>query len=58
MLLSDDDDVHFVIDQQAELDFYSTRSPKQQSTGRHDAPFRNIIQATIRLVFNLTLSLH
>ena len=53
MLLSDDD-VHFVIDQHAELDLYSTSSSKQQSTGRHAAPFRNIIRATIRLVFNLT----
>ena len=34
----DDDDVHFVLDQHAELDFYSARSPTQQSAGRHVAP--------------------
>ena len=34
----DDHDVHFVLDQHAELDFYSTSSLKQQSAGRHVAP--------------------
>ena len=34
----DDDEVRFVLDQYAELDFYSTSSLKQQSTGRHVAP--------------------
>jgi len=33
----DDDDVHFVLDQLAELDFYSANSLKQQYTGRHVA---------------------
>jgi hypothetical protein len=29
----DDDEVRFVLDQHAELDFYSARSLKQQSAG-------------------------
>ena len=29
-----DDDVRFVLDQHAELDFYSTNSLKQQSAGK------------------------
>jgi hypothetical protein len=35
--------VIFWIDQHAELDFYSASSLKQQSTGRHVAPFGHII---------------
>jgi hypothetical protein len=31
----DDDEIHFVLDQHAELDFYSASSLKQQSAGRH-----------------------
>jgi len=31
------DEVRFVLDQHAELDYYSTSSLKQQSTGRHVA---------------------
>jgi hypothetical protein len=34
----DVDEVHFVLDQYAELDFYSASSLKQQSAGRHVAP--------------------
>jgi hypothetical protein len=34
----DDDEVHFVQDQHAELDFYSVSSVKQQSAGRHVVP--------------------
>jgi hypothetical protein len=37
----DDDEVCFVLDQHAELDFYSASSLKQQSAGRHDAPLRH-----------------
>ena len=33
--INDDDDVRFVLDQHAELDFYSASSLKQQSVGRH-----------------------
>jgi hypothetical protein len=39
----DDDDVQFVLDQHAELDFYSASSLKQQSVGRHVSPLRHII---------------
>jgi hypothetical protein len=39
----DDDEVRFVLDQHAELDFYSASSQKQQSTGRHVAPLGHII---------------
>jgi hypothetical protein len=35
---SDDDEVHFVLNQHTELDFYSASSLKQQSAGRHVAP--------------------
>jgi len=31
-------EIRFVLDQQAELDFYSASSLKQQSAGRHVAP--------------------
>jgi hypothetical protein len=33
----------FVLDQYAELDFYSASSLKQQSVGRHVAPLGHII---------------
>ena len=39
----DDDEVCFVLDQHAELDFYSASSLKQQSAGRHVAPLGHII---------------
>jgi hypothetical protein len=39
----DDDEFHFVLDQHAELDFYSASSLKQQSAGRHVAPLGHII---------------
>ena len=39
----DDDEVHFVLDKHAELDFYSARSLKQQSAGRHVAPLGHIL---------------
>jgi hypothetical protein len=38
-----DDEIHFVLDQQAELDLYSARSLKQQSMGRHVATLGDII---------------
>ena len=37
------DDVLFVLDQHANLDFYSASSLKQQSAGRHVAPLGHII---------------
>ena len=39
----DDDEVHFVLDQHAELDFFGASSLKQQSAGRHVAPLEHII---------------
>jgi hypothetical protein len=39
----DDDEVRFVPDQHAELDFYSASSLKQQSAGRYVAPLGHII---------------
>jgi hypothetical protein len=38
----DDDEVRFVLDQHAELDFYCASSLKQQSAGRHVAPLGHI----------------
>jgi hypothetical protein len=49
-----DDDVHFVLDQHAELDFYSASSLKQQSTGRHVAALKHIILIPSQPVFALT----
>ena len=39
----DDEEVCFVLDQHAELDFYSASSLKQQSAGRHVAPLGHLI---------------
>ena len=39
----DDDEVCFVLDQHAKLDFYSASSLKQQSAGIHVAPLGHII---------------
>ena len=39
----DDDEVHFVLDQHIEMDFYSSTSVKQQFASRHVAPLRHII---------------
>ena len=50
----DDNEVRFVLDQQAELDFYSASSPKQQSTGRNVAPLWHIILIPSQPVFALS----
>jgi hypothetical protein len=50
----DDDEVRFVLDQHAELDFYSASSLKQQSTGRHVTPLGHIILIPSQPVFALT----
>jgi hypothetical protein len=50
----DDDEVHFVLDQRAELDFYSAYSLKQQSAGRHVAPLGHIILIPSQPVFALS----
>ena len=39
----DDDEVRFVLDQNAELDFYIASSLKKQSAGRHVASLGHII---------------
>jgi hypothetical protein len=46
--------VRFVLDQHAELDFYSASSLKQQSTDRHVALLGQIILIPYQLVFVLT----
>ena len=38
----DNDEVRFILDQHAELDFFSASSLKQQSAGRHVATLGNI----------------
>ena len=51
----DDNGVRFVLDQHAELDFYSVSSLKQQSAGRHVALLGHIILIPSQLVFALSL---
>jgi hypothetical protein len=43
------------LDQHAELDFYSARSLKQQSMGRHVAPLGHIILIPSQPVFALSI---
>jgi len=50
----DDDEVRFVLDQYAELDFYSASSLKQQSADRHVAPLGHIILIPSQPVFART----
>ena len=52
----DDDEVRFVLDQHAELEFYSANSLKQQSMDRHVSPLGHIILIPSQLVFVLSLS--
>jgi len=47
----DDGEIHFVLDQPAELDFYSASSLKQQSADRHVAPLGHIIMIPSQPVF-------
>ena len=51
----DDDEVCFVLDQHAELDFYSASSLKQQSAGRHVAPHDFDSEPTSLCSFSLML---
>ena len=48
------DEIRFVLDQRAELDFYSASSLKQQSAGRHIAPLRHIILIPSQSIFALS----
>ena len=49
----DDYQVHFVLDQLAELEFYSASTLKQQSAGRHVAPLGHIFLIPSQPVFLL-----
>jgi len=53
-LQCDDDEVRFVLDQHAELDFYSASSLKQQSAGRHVDPLEHLILIPSQPVFALS----
>jgi hypothetical protein len=48
------DDVCFILDQHAELDFYSASWLKQQSTGRNVTPFGHIILIPSQPIFALS----
>ena len=50
----DDDEVRFVLDQHAELDFYSASSLKQKSADSHVAPLGHIILIPSQPVFALS----
>jgi hypothetical protein len=50
----DDDEVCFVLDQHAEVDFYSDSSLKQQFAGRHVTPLGHIILIPRQPVFALS----
>ena len=52
----DDDEVCFVLDQNAGLDFYSASSLKQQSMGRHVAPLGHNTLIPNQPVFALLLN--
>ena len=51
--VGDDDEIRFVLDQHAELDFYSASSLKQQSSNRHVAILGHIILIPSQTVFAL-----
>ena len=50
----DDDEVRFVLDQHAKLDFYSASSVKQQCVDGHVAPLRHIILIPSQPFFTLS----
>ena len=50
----DDDEVCFVLEQHADLDFYSVNSLKQKSTDKHVAPLGHIIPIPSQPVFGLS----
>ena len=50
----DDGEVCFVLDQHAQLNFYSSSSLKQQSADRHVAPLKHIILIPSQPVFGLS----
>jgi hypothetical protein len=52
--VGEDDEIRFVLDQHAELDFYSASSLKQQSSNRHVAILGHIILIPSQTVFALS----
>jgi hypothetical protein len=54
ILKLDDDEVRFVPDQHADMDFYCASSLKQQSTDRYVAPLGHIILIPSQPVFALS----
>ena len=48
------DEIRFVLDQRAELDFYSASSLKQQSSGWHVAPLGHTVMVPRQPVYTLT----
>jgi len=54
----DDSNVHFVLQQQFMLDFYSASSLKQQSAGRHVARLGHIILIPSQAFCSYSLILH
>jgi hypothetical protein len=58
VIWNDDEEVHFVLDQHAELDFYSASSLKQWSADRYVAPLWHIILIPSQPVFAFSLMLH
>jgi hypothetical protein len=50
--------VRLVLDQHAELNFYSASSLKQQSAGRHVAPLEHIILIPSQPIFALSPARH
>ena len=50
----DDDEVRFVLDKHAKLDFYISSSLKQQSVDKHVAPLDHIILIPSQPVFALS----
>jgi anti-anti-sigma regulatory factor len=50
----DDDEICYVLDKHAELDFYSASSLKQQFTDRHVAPLGHIILILSQPVLTLS----
>ena len=53
-----DDEVRFVLDQHAELEFYSASSLKQQSVDRYVVPLGHIILIQSQPVFALSSQGH
>jgi len=53
---NDDGNIHFVLDQNTEFDFYSPSSLKQQTAGRHIEPLRHIILIRVHQSLLLHLS--